>query len=498
MKSNNLSITSSVEETLDPSDWDGLNVLGKEMIDDMIGFLQTIRDQPVWRKPTDEAKEQFGKKLPRSPQPFSEVYEEFKTNILPHYLGNIHPRFWGWVMGTGSAQGMLADMLAAGMNANVTIGDHAPMYIDQQVIEWCKEMMSFPADSSGMLVSGASVANLNALIVARNYANEKIRKNGMTNGRRMVMYASSETHSAIQKAAEIIGIGSDGVRKVRVNDKYEMDVVHLEKLIEQDREEGNIPFCVVANIGTVNTGAIDPLEKIFWICCKENLWLHVDGAFGALLKLLPEYDEQLMFLGFADSIAFDLHKWMYMPYEAGVVLVNDGKKHKASFELQPDYIMNLERGLSAGPENISNFGIDLSRNFKALKVWMLLKEQGIEKYSRLIRQNLEQARFLEEKIKSTDHLQLMAPVATNIVCFRYVEPGISDDDLNDLNKEVLMQLHEAGIAAPSYTRLKGNFAIRVAIANHRSVKKDFELLVDSVLSIGKKLTGKSRKEKLVA
>lgn len=478
------------EETLDPANWDELKEIGGRMVKDMISFLQTIGEQPVWRKPPEEVKKKFGKQLPQSSQPFEKVYEEFKTDILPYYLGNIHPRYWSWVMGTGSAQGMLADMLAAGMNCNVGIGNQIPMYVDHQVIEWCKEMMHFPDDGSGALVGGASVANLNALIVARNAANERIRKTGLIPGKRMVMYASTETHSCIQKAAEIIGIGSDGVRKVNVNDNYEMDVVHLEKLIEEDRKEGNLPFCVVANIATVNTGAIDPLEKIFWICCKENLWLHVDGAFGALLKLLPEYSEQLTYLEFADSIAFDLHKWMYMPYEAGIVLVNDAKKHRASFALQPDYIVSQERGLAAGPELTSNFGFDLSRNFKALKVWMLLKENGIEKYSRLIRQNLNQAKFLEEKILASKELQLMAPVATNIVCFRYHEPGLTETELNELNKEILMQLQEAGIAAPSYTKLKGSYCIRVANVNHRSTNEDFEVLVNSVISIGKKITAK--------
>src|SRR5512144_858998 len=175
------------EETLDPANWDELKEIGGVMVKDMISFLQTIGEQPVWRKPPEEVKKKFEKQLPQSPQPFEKVYEEFKTDILPYYLGNIHPRYWSWVMGTGSAQGMLADMLAAGMNCNVGIGDQIPMYVDQQVIEWCKEMMHFPDDGSGALVGGASVANLNALIVARNAANERIRKKGLIPGKRMVM-----------------------------------------------------------------------------------------------------------------------------------------------------------------------------------------------------------------------------------------------------------------------------------------------------------------------
>ena len=478
------------EESLDPQDWEGIRNVGNSMVNDMIGFLQNVKDQPVWRKPPQEVKDSFRKKLPVAPQPFNGVYQEFKKNVLPYYIGNIHPRFWGWVMGTGSPQSMLAEMLAAGMNCNVGIGDQSPMYVDQQVIEWCKEMMNFPATSSGTLVSGASVANLNALITARNAFDNTIRKNGLPS-KKMLIYTSSEAHSCIQKAAEIIGIGSDGVRKIKVNDKYQVDTIELEKKIEQDKAEGYLPFCIVANVGTINTGAIDPLEKLYTISRKHNLWLHIDGAFGALLKLLPEYKEQLSFLEFADSIAFDLHKWMSLPYEAGVVLISDANVHRKTFALQPDYISNQERGIAAGPELTSNFGFDLSRNFKALKVWMSLKEHGIEKFIRLIRQNLAQANYLSTLIKQDDQLELMAQVSTNIVCFRF-NPGIGEEALNKLNKEILMQIQEKGIAAPSYTKLDGKYCLRVANVNHRSVLGDFDLLIKEVKRLGNEIMEKEK------
>jgi len=471
------------EESLDPQDWTELEKLGDLMIKDMVNFLQTIREQPVWTKPPQSVKNSFKSQLPHSSMQLGEVYDEFKQNILPYYLGNIHPRYWSWVMGTGTAQAMLSEMLAAGMNCNVGIGDQAPMYVDQQVIDWCKQMMNFPGESSGALVSSASVANLNALIVARNSVNSSIRKSGINEQNKMFIYASTETHSCIQKAAEIIGIGSDGVRKVKVNDKYEMDTVHLQELIEEDKKDGNIPFCVVANVGTVNTGAIDPLDKIFWICCKENLWMHIDGAFGALLKLLPEYEEQLDCLEFADSIAFDLHKWMSIPYEAGVVLVKDADAHRKTFALQPDYISNNERGIAAGPELTSNFGFELSRNFKALKIWMSLKEHGIEKFARLIRQNITQAKYLTDLVEQNEELELTAPTATNIVCFRF-NPGKNDLDLDKLNKEILMRLQESGIAAPSYTKLHGKYCLRVANVNHRTTINDFDVLVNEIINIG--------------
>ncbi len=478
----------STEETLDPANWEELKTLGRTMVDDMIGFLQSIRQQPVWKKPPQETVEYFNSSLPESPQSLEEVYAGFKKNILPYYTGNIHPRFWGWVMGTGTAQGMLAEMLAAGMNCNVGIGDQAPMYADQQVINWCKEMMGFPAESSGVLVSGASVANLNALVVARNAADRSIRQKGLPAGHgRLRMYASTETHSCIQKAAEIMGIGTEGLQKVRVNDAYQLDLLHLEELIEKDKYAGDLPFCVVANTGTVNTGAIDPLNEIFHIARKHKLWFHVDGAFGAMLKLLPEYDELVNVISRADSVAFDLHKWMSVPYEAGVVLVKDAVVHRGTYSLQPDYIANQERGIAGGPELVSNFGIDLSRGFKALKVWMGIKEQGIEKFRNIIRQNILQASYLEKKIKDTKDLELMAPVDTNIVCYRYNPGGLTGAELNMLNKEILMQLQENGTAAPSYTKLGDMYCLRAAICNHRSRLEDFDMLVIETLKLGKNL-----------
>jgi glutamate/tyrosine decarboxylase-like PLP-dependent enzyme len=485
------------EETLDPADWNNLKEIAAQMMVDMTAYLQTIAEKPVWQKPPAEVVEHFSTGLPNEPQSMEQVYEEFRKYILPYNLGNIHPRFWSWVMGSGTMQGMLADMLASGMNTNTGIGDHSPRYVDQQVLNWCKEMMGFPASSSGLLLNGASEANLNALIVARNTINKSIRQKGIQSlTGRLIMYASTETHSCIQKAAEIIGIGSEGLRNVWVNENFEMDILQLEELIQEDIAEGNIPFCVVANAGTVNTGAIDPLDEIARVCRKYKLWFHVDGAFGALVKLLPEYENRVKTISLADSVAFDLHKWMHIQYEAAVVLVNDAGAHRHTYTLQPDYILNYERGIAAGPELNSNFGFNLSRGFKALKVWMLLKEQGIDKFRRLIRQNIRQAAYLATLVKQAPDLELMAPANLNIVCFRYNPGKMSRSQLNIINKEILLQLQEQGIAAPSSTFLNENYCLRVAITNHRSKKEDFETLATEVSWLGKQLAQSLKEEYL--
>jgi glutamate/tyrosine decarboxylase-like PLP-dependent enzyme len=475
------------EQTLDPHDWQAMKQLAHRMVDDMFDYLQNIRQEPVWRQPTEQAKANLNQPLPVAAEPIENIYREFCENILPFPKGNIHPRFWSWVQGTGTPFAMMAEMLAAGTNPNVTIGDHAAMYVDSQVIDWCKQMMNYPAAASGLLVSGGSMANITALVIARNAHGEQlVRKQGLSETR-MVLYASTETHSCIQKAAEVCGLGSEAVRQVRVQADYRMDTAHLRQRIAQDKADGFTPFCVVGNAGTVNTGAIDPLDEMLAVCREENLWFHIDGAFGALAKLVPEYQPALQPLEQADSVAFDLHKWMYLPYEVGCLLVKDKDLHRNAFALQPNYLLSHERGLAAGPDSISNYGMELSRGFKALKVWMSLKEHGIGKFAQLIRQNIAQAFYLGSLIEKESLLELLTPVTMNVVCFRFNPQTLPESELNALNKEILMRLQEEGVAAPSYTLLHGKYAIRVANVNHRSRKEDFNALVENAVRLGTEL-----------
>jgi glutamate/tyrosine decarboxylase-like PLP-dependent enzyme len=477
------------EQTLDPQNWEEIRVLGHRMIDDMLDHIKTSGQRPAWTRPSEDAKQSLLQPVPVSPQAAEEVYEEFLSNVLPYGNTNIHPRFWAWVQGSGTPLGMLADMLASGMNSNVSIGDHIAMYVEKQVIEWSKQMMGFPRNSSGILTSGASIANITALIVARNHFNASIRTKGLqaVNGQ-LIVYGSSETHNCVAKAIEVIGIGSENFRKIPVDSAYRVDISALKKAIEQDKRAGLIPFCIIGNAGTVNTGSIDPLDELAAIAKEYKLWYHVDGAFGAIPKLLPEFDVQLKGIELADSLSFDFHKWLYVNYEVGCVLIRDVDIHRNAFATSVNYLTQHERGLSAGPESLMNFGMELSRGFKALKVWMSIKEHGLEKYKTLIRQNLQQAQYLAELIKESNDLELLADVPLNIVCYRF-NPGNTDNEtINELNKKILMQLHEEGIAAPSYTLLNGRYAIRVANTNHRSKKEDFDALVEETSRIGRELS----------
>ncbi|GAC1384938.1 MAG: aspartate aminotransferase family protein [Ginsengibacter sp.] len=486
---NNYKESAAENLTLDPGDWTQVRALGHRMIDDMMDHLEMIREKPVWRIMPDDAKQFLKAPIPQDPQSIDEIYAEFLKYILPYNKGNIHPRFFAWVQGTGTPFSVLAEMLATTMNPNVTIGEHAPMYVDNQVVEWCKQLLNFPQSASGILLSGASMANVTALTVARDHQlGFNIRKQGVGESKtKMTLYCSSETHSCVQKAVEIIGLGTDAVRTIEVNEKYQIDISSLIEEIEKDLRDGFLPFCIVGNAGTVNTGAIDPLSELAAVAKKYKLWFHIDGAFGALAKLVDEYKNPLQPIENCDSIAFDLHKWMYVPYEVGCTLIKNAKAHRSSFAVTPDYLLNEERGLAGGPDLVSNFGPELSRGFKALKVWMSLKEHGQKKFASMIKQNIAQAFYLSDLISESQFLQLLTPVTLNIVCYRYYNKNLSEKRLDKINKEILILLQERGIAAPSSTLLNDKFAIRVCIVNQRSRMEDFDMLAQQTIAIGNEL-----------
>ena len=474
------------DQNLDPKDWEAMRALGHQMVDDLIDYWAGIREQKIWRPIPEEVKEVFDQPIPEQGQSPEEVYREFKEYIFPYNKGNVHPRFFAWIQGTGTPMGTFGDLLASGMNPNTAIGEHSAMYVDRQVVNWCKQLMNFPNEASGILVSGGSMANITALTVARNsYGEEKIRQRGLKAASgQLLIYCSVETHSCILKAAEIIGLGTDAGRKIGVNERYELDVQLLKAQLDEDLQAGFLPFCLVGNAGTVNTGAIDPMVELLEISRAYGLWFHVDGAYGALGKLDPNYADALRAIEEADSLAFDLHKWLYVPYEVGCTLIRDAKKHRNSFAITPNYLLQEKRGLSGGLDSINNYGFELSRGFKALKVWMSLKEHGREKYAAMITQNNRHAAYLAELVELNPYLELTAPVSMSITCFRMIQPNWGEEALQALNKEILLRLQEEGIASPSSTILNGKYTLRIANVNQRTRKEDMELLVREVLRIG--------------
>ena len=482
-----------MEETLDPSDWEAMRSLGHRMLDDALDHLAALRERPVWQHAPAQVKAHFSGPPPLQPQSADAVYEEYLRYVLPYQVGNNHPRFWGWVVGTGTVIGMYAELLAAATDAvSGAFSFVGNNYVELQVLDWCKSLLGYPATASGLLTSGCSASNLIGLAVARTAkAGFEVRREGLSAATRpLSVYCSAEAHSSLQKAVELLGLGSDALRRVPVNGSLEIDVAALDRLIAKDRRDGLLPFCVVGVAGTTNTGAVDDLARLADLCAEQGLWFHVDGAFGAWAAIAPGARHLVTGMERADSLAFDLHKWMYLSYPIGCVLVRDAEVHRRTFSLTPSYLAHGEgeRGLTAiDVPWLSDFGLELSRGFQALKAWMTIKEHGIEKYGRLIQQNIDQARHLAQLVESAPELELALPVSLNVVCFRYRRPGLGDAALDALNKRIEIELQERGIAVPSVVTLGGRKYLHVAITNHRSRRDDFDLLVHEVIRIGDQL-----------
>jgi aromatic-L-amino-acid/L-tryptophan decarboxylase len=488
-------------ETLDPADWDALKQSFHAAIDQAIDHLRDRREAPVWRPTPDAVKARLEAPLPRRPEALDAVLQRFAADILPFGTGNVHPRFFGWVHGAGNVAGALGEALAALMNCNVGGRDHVAVYVERQIVDWCKAIFGFPAASSGLLTSGTSMGNVIALAAARSARAEiDVRRLGMASSPRpLVGYASSEAHSSVAKAFELLGFGRDALRRVPVDAEFRLSLPDLARMIAADRAAGRHPVAVVASAGTVNTGAIDDLAGIAALCRNEGLWLHVDAAFGGLAVLVPEIAPRLSAIAEADSIAFDFHKWLQVPYDSGCVLVKDERAHRAAFADRPDYLAPARLGLAGGEPWFCEYGPELSRGFRALKVWFTIMTHGIDRLAGVIQRNCRQAERLGQEVCAARDLELLAPVSLNIVCFRFVAKGLDDVALDRLNEAIVIELQLAGIAVPSTTRICGRTAIRVALTNHRTSDEDLALLVREVRRIGRDVSSVStRPSSLVA
>lgn len=468
-----------MHETLDPPDWDAFSQVAHRMLEDMIDYQANIRSRPVWQQIPDAVRGLFREELPRDASPLEAVHEIFMQAVLPYAVGNAHPGFMGWVHGGGTPVGMLAEMLAAGLNANLGGRDQIPIEVEKQVLAWVRELFGFPETSSGLFVTGTSMANFIALLVARTaYLGTDVRRQGVQ-GSRLTAYASSGAHVSIARALDFSGLGSDALRVIPVNGRFEMDVRALMEAVKRDREAGFVPFFVAGTAGSVDTGAVDDLDAIADLAKREKLWFHVDGAYGALARLAPDLAHRLDGIERADSIAFDFHKWGQVPYDAGFVLVRDGELHLRAFESSASYLSRDNRAMSAGSPWPCDFGPDLSRGFRALKAWFTIRVFGAEKLGQSISGTCDLARYLEARIGEAPQLELLAPVALNIVCYRY-----RCDNADKVNGDIVAKLQASGIAAPSTTTINGHLAIRAAIVNHRTGRDDIDALVNATLTLG--------------
>jgi glutamate/tyrosine decarboxylase-like PLP-dependent enzyme len=485
--------SASGESSLDPAgsaEWGELRTQAHRMLDDMLDFTQGIDRRPVWQPIPTGLRQRFRGALPSEPTELSDVHAEFLEHILPFGPGNVHPGFMGWAQGGGSPVGMLAEMLAAGLNANLGGRDHAPIEVEHQVTEWMRQLFGFPAGASGLCVTGTSTANLIAVKIARDRVlGQEVRSEGCAaSGRsdpapRLRCYGSAALHACVAKALDVTGLGTEALRSIPTNARGQMEPDALREAILADRSAGFTPFLVVGSAGTVDTGAIDDLDGIADICKEEEIWLHVDGAFGALAMLAPDLAPRLAGIERADSIAFDFHKWGQVPYDAGFLLVRDGRLQREAFRpVNAPYLARETRGMAAGESWPCDLGIELSRGFRALKVWFTFKTYGARAIGALISESCRLARYLEERIRATAELEVLAPVELNIVCF-----GYRSERANEVNRMIAINLQERGRVAPSMTTLNGRVAIRAALFNHRTGRDEVDTLVEQTLLLGRAL-----------
>jgi glutamate/tyrosine decarboxylase-like PLP-dependent enzyme len=467
---------------LDPEDWPAFRAQAHRMLDDILDYVAGIRARPVWTPVPEASAEALREPLPVAGEPLEAVHARFMDHVLPHATGNVHPMFMGWVHGGGNVFGMLAEMLAGGLDANLGGRDHAPIRLEREVVRWFADAFGFPATAGGLLVTGTSMANFIAVVTARCAAlGPEVRRRGLE-GRPLVAYTSAAAHGCVPRAMDLAGLGSGALRLIPVGPDHRMDVGKLAEAVAADRAAGRHPFMVTATAGTVDVGAFDDLRAVGEVCRAEGLWFHVDGAFGALAVLSPALRPRLDGIEGADSIAFDFHKWGQVPYDAGCILVREQAAQLRAFAADAAYLRRDARGLAAGAPWPCDLGPDLSRGFRALKVWYTLKVLGAARLGAAIERTCALARQLAERIDREPELERVGPAPLNIVCFRYRFAARADAE----NAELAADLQESGRAAPSTTTLDGRLVLRCAIVNHRTRAEDVDALVEAVLAAGRR------------
>ncbi len=466
-----------LKASLDPTDWGDVRAQGHRMLDDMFDNLAGLAGRPLWQAPTAAERARYRTALPHGPADLGDLHDQFMADLAPYGSGNRHPGFMGWVQGGGTAVGMLAEMLAGGLDANLGGRDHMPIEVERQVVAWMAELFGFGAEASGIFLTGTSLANLCAVMIARDRAlGVEVRAIGVRDPG-VAAYASRAVHACIVRAMDMTGLGTDRLRLIETDADGRIVPAALEAAIAADRAQGLKPFLVVGSAGTVDIGAVDDLDALADIAAREGATFHVDGALGALGILTPAVAPKLKGIERADSLALDFHKLGQVPYDAGLLLVRDAAAHKRTFSYgDAPYLRHAERGLGGGEFWPCDYGPDLSRGFRALKVWFTLKAYGLDALGAVIANTCGLAQALAARVTAEPELELMAPVGLNIVCF-----GYRGGD----NAAICADLQEAGRVAPSTTTLEGRTAIRAAIINHRTGPADIDALVEGVLARGR-------------
>jgi len=471
--------------------------LGYQLIDQIAEFLNALPDQPVTpAESRQRIRALVGTgALPQSGAKADDLLSEAARLLFEHSLHNGHPRFLGYITSSAAPLGALADLLASAANANVGKWDLSPVAseIETQTVRWLAELIGYPSDCGGIMVSGGNMANMLGFFAARRaQAKWNIRKDGLYGeSRPLTLYASRETHTWVEKAADISGLGTDAIRWVDTNAQQQIELASLEGLITADRRDGRLPFLLIGTAGNVSTGAVDPLDALARLAHENELWFHIDGAYGAPAAILPDAPGDLNAIGAADSIALDPHKWLYSPLEAACTLVRNPQHLLDAFSFQPPYYNFDDEGPEPG-NNYYALGLQNSRGFRALKVWLQLRHIGRRGYIKMIRNDIALAEYLHQR--ADQHPELEACTQNlSITTFRYVPPDGCpgkdkvDDFLNDLNARLLATLQKSGQAFVSNAIVDGKYLLRACVVNFRTTKKDIDKLVEIVLKIGREL-----------
>ncbi|MEE8349751.1 MAG: aspartate aminotransferase family protein [Acidobacteriota bacterium] len=471
--------------------------LGRDLVDEIADFLTSLPERPVTAGESLAQVRQAlnaDRSLPEQGMDPGPLLTRTARLLFDHSLFNGHPRFFGYITSSAAPIGALADLLAATVNPNVGAWALSPMAseIESQTVRWIAELVGYPTSCGGLLVSGGNMANFACFLAARTaQAGWDVRKVGLAHesSRRLLVYASAETHTWIHKASDLCGLGVDSIRWIPVDEGQRMDVAELRRQMEEDLIRKDQPFLVVGTAGSVSTGAIDPLPQIAAICREFGVWFHVDGAYGAFAAMLPDAPSDLLGLSEADSLALDPHKWLYAPLEAGCVLVRDSAHLPETFSYHPSYYHFGDEAINYvdhGPQN--------SRGFRALKVWLALQQVGSSGYIQMLSDDIQLARFLFRSVADHEELEAMTQ-SLSITTFRYVPPDLraqSESEetaayLNRLNQEVLTRLEKTGEIFLSNAMIDGKFLIRSCIVNFRASRKDVEKVVQVVIRLGREV-----------
>ena len=464
---------------------------GYKMVDEIATFLDGLPDRPVT---TGEQPQQIRKHLPEDTIPAEgtvaiQLLTETSKLLFDHSLFNGHPRFWGYITASAAPIGALADMLAATVNPNIGGYNLSPMAteIERQVLRWIADFVGYNINCGGIFVSGGNMANFVCFLAARRAKlNESIREQGLPKYLKYLIYCPEGTHTWIQKAMDLFGFGTENIRWIKLNEHGQMKLDLLAEQIKEDIKKGYKPFMVIANAGSVGTGAVDRLDEISEICTENDLWFHIDGAYGAPAAALEENKSMFKGIEKADSIAMDPHKWFYSPLEAGCALVKDPAYMTDAFSYRPNYY-NFSGDGEEEPVNFYEYGFQNSRGFRALKVWLMLRQAGRNGYIKMIRDDIKLAEYLYQK--SSQHPELEA-ISQNlsITTFRYKPAeNIDEEKLNNLNEMLLNKLQSGGEVFLSNAIINGKYCLRACIVNFRTDYEDIDALVEIVVREGRKI-----------